>query len=218
MDKIVIIGLGQFGRTLAESLTQEGAEVLAIDKNEKIVEEFKDKVASVVALDATDEEALNSQGVKEFDVCIVAIGERHFLAAVLATALLKKIGVPKIIARGVRTESRIEEKILELVGADRIVLPSVETATRLTQEVLSTDILNYISVSQGYSMIKITAPKEFVGKTIKTLALRDTKKVNLIGLQKLNAEINYLPRSSDKIEEGDTLFLVGKEEDVAKII
>ena len=67
-------------------------------------------------------------------------------------------------------------------------------------------------------MIKITAPKEFVGKTIKTLALRDTKKVNLIGLQKLNAEINYLPRSSDKIEEGDTLFLVGKEEDVAKII
>ncbi len=217
MNKIVVIGLGQCGQTVAQTLNQQGAEVLAIDEDNKLVDNFKDKVASVVALDATDEEALKSQGVSEFDVAIVAIGERQFHAAILVTALLKKLGVPRIISRGVRTASGIEEKILELVGANRVVLPSVETAKRLAQEVLTTNILSYVPISAGYATIKLRAPEEFVGKTIEELGLREKYKINLIGIQRADKEINYLPQAGDKIEKGDFLFLVGKEENVGKL-
>ncbi|MCD6471187.1 TrkA family potassium uptake protein [bacterium] len=217
LKKVIVIGLGQFGRTVAETLTQHNIEVLAVDKDEKIVEDFKDKVASVVQLDVTNEEALKTQGLDDFDLAIVAIGERYFLASVLGVALLKKLGVPKVIARGIRTDSRIEEKILELVGADRVVLPSVETAKRLALDVLSTNILSYIPVSSGYSVVKVVAPKKFIDKSISELSLRDKYKINLIGIQRDDKSTNYLPRSSDIIRQGDTLFIIGKEEDVEKI-
>lgn len=217
MRKVAVIGLGQFGQTVAETLTQQGAEVLVIDKNEKLVEDFKDKVALAVVADATDEDALKAQGIADFDVVIVAIGEDNFLATILITALLKKLGVKKVIARGIRTsESQIEEKILEYVGADRIVLSSVETAKRLAQEILGTHILSYTPISAGYSLVKIEAPKKFVDKSIRELKLRDKYKINLIGIER-DGEINYLPRSSEVIKAGDWLIIVGKEEDVEKL-
>jgi len=216
MRKIAVIGLGQFGQTVAETLTQQGAEVLVIDKNEKLVEDFKDKVALAVVGDATDEDVLKAQGIENFDVVIVAIGEDNFLTIVLVTALLKKIGAKKVVTRGIRTsDSQIEEKILENVGADRIVLSSVETAKRLAQEVLGTHILSYVPISAGYSLVKIEAPKRFDGKAIKDLKLRDVYKINLIGIERKD-KINFLPRSSDIIKSGDLLIIIGKEEDVEK--
>jgi len=216
MRKIAVIGLGQFGQTLAETLTQEGAEVLAIDKNEKIVEEFKDKVALAVVADATDEEVLKAQGIQDFDAVIVAIGGDKILTTILITALLKKLGAQKIVARGIRTsESQIEEKILESVGADRIILSSVETAKRLAQEVLGTHILSYVPISAGYSLIKIEVPKKFIDRAIRDLKLRDIYKINLIGIER-DGEVNYLPRSSEVIQQGDFLIIIGREEDVEK--
>jgi trk system potassium uptake protein TrkA len=216
MQKIAVIGLGQFGKTVAETLIQAGAEVLVIDKNEKIIEDFKDKTSLAIVGDATDEELLKELGIKDFDVVIVAFGENNFLASILVTALLKKLGVKKIITRGIRiSESEIEEKILEHVGADRIVLPSIESAKRLAQEILGTHILSYVPITAGYSLIKIRAPIKFVGKSIKDLKIRDVYKVNIIGIEKEN-EVNYLPRSSDVIEAGDILIIIGKEEDVEK--
>lgn len=216
MKKVAVIGLGQFGQTAAETLTQEGAEVLVIDKNEKLVEDFKDKVALAVVADATDEDVLKAQGIANFDIVIVAIGEDNFLTTILVTALLKKLGVKKVVARGIRTsDSQIEEKILELIGADRIVLSSVETAKRLAQEILQTHILSYIPISAGYSLVKIKTPKKFVDKAIKDLKLRDVYKINIIGIER-KKEVNYLPRSSEIIQSGDLLFILGKEDDVEK--
>jgi len=218
MNKIVVIGLGQFGQTVAQTLSQHNSEeILAIDKDRKIVDDFKNKVSSAVALDATDEEALRTQGIDKFDMAIVAIGERYFLSTVLTTALLKKIGLPRVISRGMRTASGIEEKILELVGADRVVLPSVETAERLAQELLETNILGCVPVSAGYTTIKLKTPPEFVSKTIKQLKLREKYKINLIGIKKADKETNYLPEADDKIDEEDILFLIGKEEDIVKL-
>lgn len=217
VKRAIVVGLGQFGKTVAETLTQHNIEVLAIDKDEKVVEEFKNKVASVVQLDVTDEEALKTQALDTFDLAIIAIGERHFLASVLGVTLLKKLGVPKVIARGVRTDSKIEERILELVGADRVVLPSVETAKRLALDVLSMNVLSYIPISNGYSVVKIKAPKDFIEKTVKELSLGDRYKVNLIGIQKKEGQMNYLPKLSDMIEKGDILYILGKEEDVEKV-
>lgn len=215
--RVAVIGLGQFGQTLAESLTQQGAEVLAIDQDEKIIEDFKDKVALAVTLDATDEDALMAQDIKSFDTVIIAFGESEFFSTILVTALLKKMGVSKVVARGIRGPSGIEERILELVGADRIVLSSVETAKRLAQEVMQTSILSYIPISAGYSMIKLKVPKKFIGKSIKDLKLRDVYKVNLIGIKRGEQEINYLPRTDDVINEDDILFIIGKEKDLEKL-
>jgi len=215
--KVAVIGLGQFGQSVAETLTQEGAEVLAIDKNKELVDAFKDKASLVVALDATDEEALASQGIEGFDVVVVAIGEREFLANVLITTLLKKMNGPQVVSRGVRTASRTEEKILELVGSDRIVLPSVEAAKHLAQQILATNILSYVPVSAGYSLVKLEAPAEFVGKTLKDLALREKHKINVIAIQKPGEEANYLPASNDVISEKSILFVVGREENIEQL-
>jgi len=124
MRKFAVIGLGRFGGTVAQSLAERGAEVIAVDKDGKLVDKFAEIVDLAVRLDSTDEEALKSQGINQVDVAIVSIGD--FEASVLTTALLKRLGVPMVITRASQTASDIQDRILSLVGADRVVLPEME--------------------------------------------------------------------------------------------
>jgi len=204
MRKFAVIGLGRFGATVAESLAQRGAEVIAIDKDPHLVEKFKEIVTLAVTLDSTDEEALRSQGVDKVDIAIVSIGE--FESSILTTALLKKIGVPRVITRASHTASKIQEKILSLVGADRIV----------------SNILDYFPITEKYSAAEIRAPSNFWGKKIGELKVRQKYHVNILEIRKVSPEkkkiekINYLPQATDVIEKGDILLIVGEEEDIER--
>ena len=127
MKRFVVIGLGRFGRRLARELTEAGHEIIAIDTREALVERVRDEVALAVCLDATEPEALKSQGVDKVDAAVVAIGE-DFEANALATATLKSLGVGRVISRA---SSDIQRRILDRIGADQVIFPEEEMAVRL---------------------------------------------------------------------------------------
>lgn len=220
MRKFAVIGLGRFGTTVAESLAQRGAEVIAIDKDPRLVEKLKEIVTLAVRMDSTDEEALRSQGVDKVDVAIVSIGE--FESSILTTALLKKIGVPKVITRASHTASKIQEKILSLVGADRIILPEEEMGKKLAQSLIVSNILDYLPITEKYSAAEVRAPSSFWGKRIGELKVRQKYHVNILEIRKMSPDkekierINYLPQATDIIEKGDILLIVGEEEDIER--
>ncbi|MBC7189905.1 TrkA family potassium uptake protein [Candidatus Aerophobetes bacterium] len=221
MRKFAVIGLGRFGATVAEALARRGAEVIAIDKDPNLVEKFKEIVTLAVTLDSTDEEALRSQGVDKVDVAIVSIGE--FEPSILTTALLKKMGVPKVITRASHTISDIQEKILNLVGADRIILPEVEMGKKLAQSLIVSNILDYFPITEKYSAAEIRAPSKLWGKKIGDLKIRQKYRVNILEIKTMSPEhpekvekINYLPQATDVIKKGDILLVIGEEEDIEK--
>jgi trk system potassium uptake protein TrkA len=221
MPKFAVIGLGRFGGTVAQSLAERGAEVMAVDRDDKLVDQFAEIVDLAVKLDSTDEEALKSQGLNEVDVAIVSIGD--FEASVLTTALLKKLGVPTVITRASQAASDIQERILSLVGADRVVWPEVEMGRRLAKNLLISSILDYIQISDKYSAAEIQSPESFWNKTIGDLKIRQKYKVNILEIKKVSGEeeqvkkVNYLPGSDDLIEKGDILLLIGKEDDIERM-
>ncbi len=225
MRKFAIIGLGKLGTTVAKFLAERGAEVIAVDKNANLVDELKEIVDLAVKLDATDEEALRSQGIDKVDVAIVSMGE-NFEAAVMATALLKgKLGVPLVITRASPTESGIREKILKLVGADRIVLPEVEMGQKLARSLLLTRIVDYVPISEKYNAAEVEAPRSFWGKNIGDLNIRRRYKVSILEIKrsylgkngKKTEKINYLPQADDLVEEGDLLLVIGELEDIERL-
>jgi len=220
MRKFAVIGLGRFGSTVAQALAERGAEVIAIDKDPQLVEKFKEIVTLAVKLDSTDEEALRSQGVDKVDVAIVSIGE--FESSILTTALLKKIGVPRVITRASHSASRIQEKILVLVGADRIILPEEEMGKKLAQSLIVSNILDYFPITDKYSAAEIRAPSNFWNRKIGELKVRQKYRVNVLEIRKLSPKgdkvekINYLPQATDVIEKGDILLVIGEEEDIER--
>jgi len=224
MRKFAVIGLGRFGATLARTLAERGAEVIAVDKDTKIVDEFKEIATLAVRLDSTDEEALKSQGIDKVNVAIVSIGE-DFQASVLTTALLKRMGVPVVIARAPGSASHIQERILNLVGADRVILPEVEMGKRLAQNLLISNILDYMLISEKYSAAEIRAPEAFWGKRIGELRIRERYNVNILEVKKMSGDgkdariekINYFPRAKDVIEKEDILLVIGEEEDIKRM-
>ena len=140
MRRFAVIGLGKFGGTVARSLAERGAEVIAVDKDEKLVDTFAEIATLAVKLDSTDEEALKTQGIDKVDVAIVSIGD--FEASILTTALLKRLGVPTVITKATQSVSQIQERILNLVGADKVVLPEMEMGKRLAQNLLVSNVLD----------------------------------------------------------------------------
>ena len=124
MNRFAVIGLGRFGSRLASNLAAAGAEVIAIDRSRQIVEDLRDKVTLAIALDATDEQALRIQGVDQVDCAVVGIGQ-DFEANALTTALLKSLGVARVVSRA---GNQMQAEILTRIGADGVVKPEDESA------------------------------------------------------------------------------------------
>ena len=223
--KIAVIGLGRFGRSLALSLAERGAEVIAIDKAREAVEAVKDKVALAVILDGENEESLKAQGVDKVDIAVVSIGEDNLRSIELTTLRLKKIGVKTVISRAFES---IDREILGSIGADKVVFPEDESGVRLARSLTASNVLDHISLddSDTYSMAQIEAPKRFWGKKIGDLKIAARYNVNIVlakhlvteidkkGVATTKKEVNPVPRADDVINEGDILWIVGRTEDV----
>jgi len=180
MKRFLVIGLGRFGRRLAQALTEAGQEVIAVDKAEDLVERMRDEVALAVRLDATDEEPLKAQEVGDVDAAIVSIGE-DFEANVLATTTLKAMGVPQVISRASTVTQR---RILRRVGADEVILPEEEVADRLARQLVNPNIVEHLSLSEGHSLVQIRAPKAWHDKTLGEIDLRRKYEVNLVAIRR----------------------------------
>ncbi len=225
MQKFAVIGLGRFGRQLARALASAGAEVIAIDRAAKPVEQVRDDVMLAVCLDSTDEEALKAQSVDEVDVAVIGMGD-HFEAAALTVATLKKLGVPRVLARAQR---EIQAKILRSVGADEIVSPEGESALRWAQRLTMTNLKKFIELDEGHSLVYTGVPKPFQGKTPKELDLRNKFGVNLIAIERgtavqtdptsgeVSASVIEVPHADTEILPGDTLILIGSNDSIAQL-
>lgn len=225
MESFAVVGLGRFGMMLARTLAKAGREVIAIDTNRELVEAIQNDVTVAVRLDATDERALRGQGVDKVSCAIVSIGET-FEANILATALLKSLGVQHVIARAA---TPIRQKILRHVGADEVISPEDESAVRLAQKLIAPNILSFLEIGEGVSMVQMRAPGKFHNKKLVELGLREKYSVNLIAIKKkimttskggeesVEEKILDIPKPTDVIEPDDVLILMGHDKALAEL-
>jgi trk system potassium uptake protein TrkA len=210
--QFVIIGLGRFGSSIAKTLYSLGNDVLAIDKDEDIVQEIADSVTHAVQLDATDENALRALGIRNFDVAVVTIGD-NIQSSIMATLLVKELGVKYIIAKG---HSDLHAKVLYKIGADRVVLPEKDMGVRVAHNLVSANILDYIELSEDYSVMEIQVLDEWSGKTLNELRLRSKYGINVMAIKR-GDEVNLSPSAEDIIEDNDVIVAIGSAEDLNRL-
>ena len=211
--QFVVIGLGRFGSSVAKTLYESGHDVLAIDKDEDLVQEISDSVTHAVQMDATDENALRTLGIRNFDVAVITIGS-SIQASVMVTLIVKELGVKHIIAKG---NSEIHAKVLYKIGADRVVLPEKDMGVRVAHNLVSFNILDYIELSPDYSIIEIEVPNTWVGKTLRELKVRATFGINIMAIRKADDVVNISPNADDVIEESDILIAIGASDELSKL-
>jgi trk system potassium uptake protein TrkA len=203
-----VIGLGHFGTSVARTLCRLGQEVLAIDTNEERLRYIADEVTHTLVADTTDARVLNSIGIKNFDVAIVAIGE-NVQANIMTTLLLKEIGVPYVVAKAL---NKMEGRVLEKVGADRVVYPERDMGKRIAHNLVVSNLVDYIELPQGFRIMEVMATKEMFAKNIRDLNFRSRYNVNIILIKRSSGEVLFTPGPEDVIQMGDLLVLAGEKE------
>ena len=206
--KFCIIGLGIFGKKLAEKLFDHGAEVLAVDQDEHEISLIQDKVTQAVCTEIVDIASLEAIGIEEIDIVVIAIGENIAQSILIAAIIKKRFQHAKVIARAA---SQTQKEILELLKVDQVVLPEAETASELA-DVLSSPFVDLARLSNTYSIGLISIPDDFIGKKIQDLGLYKKYKVNCIAVQRDKEYISI--NSNYVILDYDELVVAGKDEDI----
>lgn len=201
-----VIGLGRFGSSIASSLFEAGNEVIGIDINEERIEEYQHTVRHGMIADSTDPQALNSLGIRNFDVVIVAIGD-NMQASILTVVVLKELGVNHIVAKALNKYHGI---ILSKVGADHVVYPERDMGNRIAQKLMSPNIIEYIRLSDDYSIEEILIPDEIAGRTLKELDIRAKYRVNVIAIRHHEDQVKISPEPDYVLRKNDILVVIGK--------
>lgn len=210
--QIAVIGMGRFGSSLACELFKEGADILAIDKSPKRIEEIMNDVTHAVVADTTDEHALTELGIRNMDIVVVAIGD-DIQASILTVLILKEIGVKHVIAKAVTDP---HAKVLTQVGADKVVFPERETGVRIAKNILVPNVLDFIELSEEYKIEEMVAAPFMVGKSLRDLDLRANYQVSVIAISS-SVGMNISPMPDDLIQQGDFLVVLGEKKDLKKI-
>jgi len=203
--QIVVIGLGRLGESIARTLITIGHEVLALDKDINLVQAVAPYVTHAVQTDPTNESALHELGVGNFDIGVVALPEIE--ESVLSTILLKKLGVRFIISRAI---SEPHGSILEKIGANKVVYPEREMGAGIAHVLTLGNIIDYIPVTPGYGVVKMTVPANFVGKPLSEAGFSNRGRLEVIVLlMQRKQEIIISPRDTETIKSDDVLVLSG---------
>ena len=214
MKRVVVIGLGIFGFNIAKDLYENGIEVIAIDKNKEVIQRIKDFSTKAILSDGTDKEVMESIGIQEDDVVIVSFGE-DLAASTLITLRLKEMKVKKII---VKAPNEDHKHVLEKVGATEVIIPEREMADKVAKSLISPNVLDYIPLSDEYTICEIAPPPSFMGKSIAELHLRSKYHIEVIAIREMLPErLTMVPRADFVIKDSDVLVVIGKEEDIQKI-
>ncbi len=207
MKSYMIIGLGRFGSEMARRLCQLDCEVLAMDRNNDLVQQVSADVTQAVVGDARDKEVLRALGAKDFECAVVAIGG-NLADSVLATMNLKELGVPYVVCKA---SDETHRQVLLKLGADKVVIPEQEHADRMARNLSSPNVLDYIELSDAYGIIEVPAPTPWIGKSLKNLNIRAKLGVNIIAV-KQGKEINVSPSADYEIQLGDVMVVLGDTE------
>ena len=210
MKSVLIIGAGQFGCHVAKKMSELRCEIMAVDIDEKRVNEILPYVTGAQIGDATNADFLNSLGVRNYDVCIVTVGE-DFLSSLQITALLKELGAGMILSRA---KNDVQEKFLLRNGADEVVYPEKQSAKRLAIKMSSDAILDFIELDEDHSIYEMALPKDWVGKSLIQLDIRRKYNLNVISLKRGGKVI--LPSPNDPMMPDDVLYVIGDMKDLRK--
>ncbi|MFN3724685.1 MAG: potassium channel family protein [Allosphingosinicella sp.] len=205
---IVVIGLGRFGSAVAMSLSRLGHEVLAIDENADLVQDWSQNLTHVVQVDATNPDALRRLGVERFNHAIVAIGT-DIEASVLTVLALSEIGVPDIWAKALQER---HGRILERTGAHHVIYPEMSMGERVAHMVTG-KISDFIEFEDGYAIVKTCAPAEAFHKRLGDSGLRSKYGVTIVGVKRPGSDFTYATADTI-VENGDILIVAGKTEQV----
>ena len=212
MAGYLVIGLGTFGRSVAQTLYENGKMVLAIDQQEERVQKvIDDEIASdAITLDVTDENSIKKVVNDDFDTAFVCIG-KNTQSSVFVTVILKEIGIKTIICKA---KNELQGKILKKIGATSVVYPEETMAKETALGVIRPNITEHFKFSEKYRMFEIKAPKDFIGKNLIELNLRNKYEMNIIGI-KSKEELNIMPLPNTAISESDILLVIANIEKMA---
>ena len=211
MKSVLLIGLGRFGRHIAKKLNELDHKVLAIARQERRVDAVLPYVTNAKIGDTTDMDFLRSLGIRNFDVCIVAIGD-DFQSSLETTSFLKELGAKKVVSRAARD---VQAKFLLRNGADEIVYPEKQLANWTAIRYTADHIFDYIELNADYAIFEVAVPRDWVGKSIGQLDIRNRYNINIMAV-KQNGVLNMNITSDTHLREEETMLVLGDRKSVHK--
>ena len=213
ISQFVVIGLGRFGQSLAIHLARAGHSVLGIDPDETILAELAVELDSVVAADATDEAALRELQVDRMETAIVAIGMDSMQSSILAVALLRQLGVPRIVARSL---TPLHSRVLVAVGAHTVINPEAEVGRRLAQELAEPSVLRRYELTGDVSLAELAIPASFIEKAVAELMLPEKYGVTILAIRR-GSDVRPVQSGDRVLRENDKLIVTGPDDAVRRL-
>ncbi len=224
--KYIIVGLGSFGASLSEKLTEQGNEVIAIDTNMNRVENYKERISHTICMDATDEFTVSGLPLQDTDMVIVAIGEDKG-ANIMATALFKNFQVKRLISRSI---DELHEKVLHAIGVDEIVHPEEESAERWAKKLCLKGVVDSFELNDDYSIVEVDVPTKLHGKTIMESNIREqynllvlttianTEERSLVGKTRNVTQVKGVASPKTLLNKDDIIVVYGSNKDIKKFL
>lgn len=204
-----VIGLGQFGMTLAETLAESNCDVLVIDDKEENIQEIAEKVTYAVRADVREPGVLKNLGVQDVDVAVIAVSE-NIEASITATMQAKELGVPFVMSKAM---NGLHGRILSKIGADEVIYPEQSMGLRVAKNLMSGGYLDIFELSSEISLAEFKIPADWVGKSLSSLSVREKHKINIIGIKRGDdVRVEFDP--GEKLPEDCTLIAVGRNRDL----
>ena len=213
MKTILLIGLGRFGRHVAIHLNSLGHQIMAVDTQEERIEAVLPYVTNAQIGDSTNEQFIASLGVRNFDLCVVAIGD-NFQSSLETTALLKEHGAPFVLSRAAR---EVHAKFLLRNGADEVIYPEKQMANWAAVRYSGDHIFDYVQLTPDHSIYETAVPESFVGKTVVELAVRQKYRVNILATKR-DGVLEPLPGPNHCFTADETIFILGGNKDLQKFL
>ncbi|MGG8495027.1 potassium channel family protein [Tenacibaculum sp. TC6] len=224
--KYIIIGLGSFGASLAEKLTEQGNEVIGIDTNMNKVDNYKERISHTICMDATDEFTVSGLPLRDTDMVVIAIGENKG-ANVMATALFKNFQVKRLVSRAIDS---LHEKVLRAIGVDEIVHPEAESAERWAKKLCLKGVVDSFELSDNYSIIEVKVPKRYDGVAISDAKIRENYNLLVLTTIGSSVEKSFVGRTinvtkvkgvaspQDVLNKDDILVVYGSNNDIKRFL
>ena len=212
MEKqFAVLGMGSFGESVALTLENMGCDVLVMDDSYEKIQDISDKVSYAMKADISDPDALQALGGKNLDGVVVAVSE-NLEAGIMATMLCKEMGIPLVVAKA---KNKLQGAILNRVGADRIVYPEIEMGSRVAKSLVSREFMDWIELSNDYSMVEIAVPDKWVGRTLVDINVRERLGINVVGII-INGKIDVTLDPQKPLPEGGILIVIGANDVLEK--
>ena len=206
-----VLGMGSFGESVALTLENMGCDVLVMDESYEKIQDISDKVSYAMKADVADPDALQALGGKNLDGVVVAVSE-NLEAGIMATMLCKEMGIPLVVAKA---KNKLQGAILKRAGADRIVYPEIEMGSRVAKSLVSREFMDWIELSNDYSMVEIAVPDKWVGRTLVDINVRERLGINVVGII-INGKIDVTLDPQKPLPEGGILIVIGANDVLEK--